>query len=354
MSETTLVQAEQLKNYCALLFQKLGVPQEEALLNADSLIEADLTGVESHGVSRVPLYLKRLRLGLVRPSLELKTIIDMPSTAVIDACNSLGVSVSTKAMGTVIEKAKQNGIAFVTVKNSNHYGTAAYFAKMALEHNMIGFTGTNVPPCMAPWGGTVPYFGTNPIAVAIPAGKQLPIVVDMATSVVARGKIALAAKKNQPIPLGWARTIDGEDTTDAKAALEGALLPFAGPKGSAIATIIEVFSGILAGSIFTSQLVNFNTIFEGPAKVSHFFGAIDIKAFVAIEQFKDNIDQMVTEVKANPPAKGVNEIFLPGEIEWRSREKRLHEGIPLSPVIINELKNEGQIYGVDWSEVFDS
>ena len=280
-------------------------------------------------------YLKRLRQGGVRPVFEMKTVMDGPSIGLFDACHSLGQVAAMRAMAVAIEKAKKTGISFISVRGSEHYGAAAYFAKMALADDMIGFTGTNSPPRTAPWGSRSPFLGTNPFAVAIPAGHQLPIIADMATCVVARGKIILANKKNQPIPLGWAIDKDGEDTTDAKAALQGCVLPFGGPKGSAIAMIIEVLTGVLAGSLLSMQVPD---PANNPGKhmaVSHYFGAIHVAAFGSMEDFKATIDKMILDMKASPKAKGVEEIFMPGEIEARKKQVRSREGIPVSQVVLD-------------------
>ncbi|RKL63337.1 Ldh family oxidoreductase [Thermoanaerobacteraceae bacterium SP2] len=347
--EVKFIQADILRDYCSQLLQKVGVPEDHSRIVADSLVEADLTGVESHGVTRMAVYMKRLRNGGINPVLELKTVMDGPGTAVVDACHSIGQVTSYKVMEMAIEKAKKVGISFISVKNSDHFGAAGYFAKMALPHNMIGFSGTNGAARMAPWGGREPLFGTNPFAMAIPAGKQLPIVADMASCVVARGKIILANKKKQPIPLGWAITKDGEDTTDAQEALKGTLLPFGGPKGSAIAIIVETLTGILAGSLMSSQLVDMASNPSTKNPVSHYFGAIDIAAFGPVEEFKEKVDQMILSVKRCAKAKNVTEIFLPGEIEERKKQKRLKEGIPVPRVILDELKREGEACGIPYT-----
>lgn len=342
------VQAEKLRSYCQNLFGKVGVPSDEAYRNADNLVDADLKGVESHGASRMAVYLKRLRLGLVRPDVKLEFVAEAPGTAVIDACNSMGAAGSYKVMEKAIEKAKVNGVSFITVRNSNHYSAAAYFAQMALEHDMVGFTASNGPARVAPWGGKEPMFGTSPFAYAIPAGKRLPIIVDMATCVVARGKIILAAKKGEPIPLGWARNKNGEDTTNAQEALDGTVLPFGGPKGYAISTVIEALTGILAASAFTTAINDLNADFKNPSFTSHYFGAINIAAFQNPAEFKTNMDAFIESVKANPRGKDVAEIFLPGEMEQKLKLKRLVEGIPMADVTLNELKREGEELGVPY------
>jgi LDH2 family malate/lactate/ureidoglycolate dehydrogenase len=341
-----IVHANALRDLCQKLFEKVGVPAEEAYQNADNLVDADLKGIESHGVSRMSIYLKRLRLGLVRPDVKLKTVMESPGTALLDACNSMGAAVSCKVMERAIEKAKLNGVSFITVRNSNHYSAAAYFAQMAVDHDMIGFTGSNGPARVAPWGGTEAMFGTSPFAYAIPAGKRLPILVDMATCVVARGKIILAAKKGEPILLGWARNRQGEDTTNAQEALAGTVLPFGGPKGYAISTVIETLTGILAGSAFTTAINDLNADFENPSRTSHYFGAIHVAAFQDPAEFKTNMDIFIESVKANPKSKDVKEIFLPGEMEQKLKLKRMAEGIPLAEVTNHELQKESKLLGV--------
>ncbi|MDK2877411.1 MAG: hypothetical protein PWR06_127 [Thermoanaerobacteraceae bacterium] len=343
------INADLLRQYCKELFVASGMPEDEAYINADNLVEANLTGVDSHGVSRMAIYLKRIREGVVNPVCRLKTVQDYKATAAYDACNSMGAVASYKVMKIAIEKARQYGVAFITVKNSNHFGTAAYFAKMAINEGMIGIASTNGPARMAPWGGRDPYFGTNPFAVAVPAGKEFPVIADMATSVVARGKIILAAKNNKEIPDYWALDKNGEKTTNAQAALEGTVLPFGGPKGSAIALLIDVMAGVLAGAAFGRYVKDMYADFENPTGTGHFFGAINIESFVPLQEFKNNMDKMIRDVKKNTPAKGVEEIFLPGEIELRKREKRLKEGIPITIPVLNELKIEGERYGVPFN-----
>lgn len=344
-----IVRAAALRSLCQKLFEKAGVPVEEAYRNADNLVDADLKGIESHGVSRMAIYLKRLRMGLVRPAVKLETVMERSGTALLDACNSMGAAAGWQVMERAIEKAKYNGVSFITVRNSNHYSAAAYFAQLALAHDMIGFTGSNGPARVAPWGGTEPMFGTSPFAYAIPAGKRLPIIVDMATCVVARGKIILAAKKGEPIPLGWARNKQGEDTTHAQAALDGTVLPFGGPKGYAISTVIETLTGILAGSAFTTAIHDLNADFENPSKTSQYFGAIHIAAFQEPDQFKLTMDTFIESVKANPKGKDVKEIFLPGEMEQNLKLKRMAEGIPLPEVTIKELQQECEAFGVPFA-----
>ena len=349
MTASIIVNAHTLRDYCQALFESVGMAAEEAYANADSLVDADLKGIDSHGVSRMPIHLKRIRLGVVKPSHELTLVNEAPSAAVFDAGNSMGALVSLRAMDYVMAKAKTTGVAFATVKNSNHYGTAGYYVEQAIKQGMIGFSATNGMARMAPWGGRAPFFGTNPFAVGVPADKELPIIVDMATSLVARGKIVIANQNKQTIPLGWALNKDGEDTTDPAEALVGTVLPFAGAKGSAIALLIDVMTGILSGSVYGPHVKDMYADFSNPTGTSHIFGAINVEAFIPAGGFRRTVDTMIREIKSSQPAKNVTEIFLPGEIEQRKRLQRLQDGVPLSAPVYNDLKREGEVCGIPFT-----
>jgi len=338
---------KELKTFCIELFKSEGVPSKEAEIIADNLVQANLRGVDSHGVSRIPIYMKRLKLGLVNPVCKTKIEKKSGSIAVMNGCNSMGAVVGYKAMNYAINEAREKGIFFIAVNNSNHFGTAAFFAMMALDHDMIGFSTSNAPSTMAPWGGIKPFFGTNPFAVAIPANKRLPIVIDMATSVVARGKIILAQKNNEKIPEGWAINKEGEMTTDPKEALEGSVLPFAGPKGYSIALLIDVFCGILSGAVYGPHINSLYENFEEPQNIGHCFAAINISKLIDIKDFKNKIDKMIEEIKSSPKAKHVKEIYLPGEIEFNTQKERLEKGIPLTKPVIEELKALGESYNLN-------
>ncbi len=331
------IDRDRLSGFVASVFAKAGVPGDEANLIAESLTEADLTGVESHGVSRVPIYLKRVEMGIVNAAARLEVIADLPGALVLDGCNSMGIVTGSRAMDMAVEKAKTSGAVFVTVKNSNHFGIAAFFTQRALANDMIGYAASNAPSTMAPWGGIKPYMGTNPFSIAFPAGKEKPVVMDMATSVVAQGKIILADKEGKTIPFGWAIAKDGSPTDDPKAALEGTVLPFGGAKGYSISLMIDVLSGMLSGAAFGPYLCNMWNNFENPQNVGHCFMALDVKKFLPLDEFKQKMDTMIRDIKQSPRAKGVDEIFLPGELERRMREKRIAEGIPLGKKTCSDL-----------------
>jgi len=338
----------QLKRFCSVILQKVEIPPAEAYLIAESLVQANLWGVDSHGVTRMAIYVKRLRKKLVNPNPMINVLRETSAMAVMDGDNGPGQVVAARAMELAIAKARESGTGLVGIRNSNHFGTAAFFTMMALRKEMIGIALSNAPATMAPWGGRSPYLGTNPISVAVPAGQELPIVLDMATSVVARGKIILAARKGECIPAGCAIDLDGEETTDAARALDGCVLPFGGPKGSAISLLIDVLAGVLTGAAFGPHIGDLYRNMECPQCVGHMMGAIEISWFSDVEAFKNRIDGMIRELKLVPAAKGVSEVLLPGEIERRIERQREAEGIPLTPEEIDDLRGLALEYGVQW------
>lgn len=335
----------ELRDFCQKLMEKEGMSVSDALVCADNLVDADLCGVESHGVSRMTNYMKRLRTGVVDPKGAPNVEQEYPSSMVIDADNAMGMVAGQYAMRRCIERAKETGCCFATVKHSNHYGMAAYYARMAAQEGVLGFTATNAPPNLAPWGSSQKYMGTNPFSVAVPTHDE-PLLLDMAPSVVAMGKIILAAKLGQKIPEGWVVTKDGRPTTDPVEGQYGTLLPIGGPKGSGIAIFVEVLCGVLAGAQCGPHINHFWKDFENPQDVGHVFMALDISKFMPLETFKDNIGVLIGELKGLPKNPGVDEIFMPGEIENKKRAARKAEGIQLSGAVYEELRLLAEQYGV--------
>ncbi|MCF6409577.1 Ldh family oxidoreductase [Pseudalkalibacillus salsuginis] len=342
--------AEQLIHYVDDLFKTVGLSSEDSHTVAESLVAANLRGVDSHGVTRVPIYVKRLKEGAVNPRPEIKVIQESDATLLIDGDDGMGQMVGRKAMELGIEKGKKSGGVHIGVTRSSHFGAGAYFVKRAVEEDMVAFAMSNAPSTMAPWGGIQPYFGTNPYAFGIPAGKHEPILLDMATSVVARGKIIMAAQDGNDIPTGWAIDDKGRPTTDSNAALAGSVLPFGGPKGYGIAMMIDIMSGVLTGAGFGPHINNIYGDYDKPQNVGHFFQLIDVNRFMPAELFKQRVDQMIDEIKSSPAAEGVEEIFVPGEIEYQAEQKRLENGIDLSEEVYEDIKNAGAECGVDIRE----
>jgi LDH2 family malate/lactate/ureidoglycolate dehydrogenase len=265
----------------------------------------------------------------------------------------MGQVVAARAMEEATRRARQRGVGLVGVRNSNHFGMAAYFAMQALRHDMIGVALSNAPATMAPWGGARPYLGTNPMAIAVPAGDEPPIVLDMAMSTVARGKIILAAQEGLPIPEGWAVDPDSEPTTDPARALEGMVLPVGGAKGYGLATIVEILAGVLVGAAFGPHIGALYDNFTSPQRLGHLLGAIDVQAVDAAERFKGRMDRLIREIRAVPRARHIERIYLPGEIEWLAEHRRRQEGIDLHPQTVQALATVADDLGipVPWSRL---
>lgn len=342
--------SSKLAAFCIDVLDKVGVPRENAEMVAHSLLAANLRGVDTHGVTRLPIYVERLQAGLTNSKTQGVIASETETAAVIDGQDGLGQVVGTTGMRLAIAKAEKMGMASVAVRNSTHYGTAAYYAMMALEKDMIGLALTNSPSLMAPWGGKRPFFGTNPLAIAIPAGEEKSFVLDLATSVVARGAIILAAKKGEPIPPTWAMNKDGEPTTSAKEANEGgALLPLGGHKGFGLAMAIEVLVATLSGGPFGPHLGELYGNPDKPQGVSHFFSAMRIDQFRSVKEFKASMDAMIREVKAEPLGKGFSKIMVAGEPEHITEADRQVNGVPLSEAVIKDLTKMGESVGVPFN-----
>ncbi|GGH82409.1 LDH2 family malate/lactate/ureidoglycolate dehydrogenase [Pullulanibacillus pueri] len=339
---------EKLQTFTEELFKKAGVNAEDAHVIAESLIEANLRGVDSHGVVRSDIYLRRLEAGMIKTKGEMIVESDGPVT-LLDGQNHIGAVVGSKALELIIDSTKKHGTAVVGVKGSNHFGTCGYYLLKAVKENIILMVLSNASQTMPPTGGIRPFIGTNPFSVGIPAGKYQPFILDMATSVVARGKIINAAQKGERIPDTWAIDKDGNPTTDAEAALEGSVLPLGGPKGYAISMFIDILSGVLTGAGFGKYVNNMYENWKEPQNVGHFFIGIDISKFMPVSQFKERIDRYFDEIKSEPTAPDVNEILIPGELEQRATQERKKNGIELPLKVEEELRAWGDKFGVDLS-----
>ncbi len=334
-----------LKAYCQKLLVAQGLTSDDAEVVSDALVDADLCGVESHGVSRMTIYLKRLETGVVNSKTEIVAEREYPASVAFSACNSMGMVVAKKAMLRAIEKAKENGCCIATVRASNHFGMASYYARIAAENDMLAICGTNAPPNIAPTGSSVSYMGTNPIAFSAPTNGA-PIILDMAPSVVAMGKVILAAKLGKTIPEGWALTKEGRPTTDPNEGMKGTVVPIGGPKGYGLSLFMDIFSGVLSGAKFGPHLGNMWHDFENTQDVGHFFIVVDISKLTDLAEFKARLGVMVSEIKALPKNEGVSEIFLPGEIEHNRKAARMQNGIDLPDVVYAELKALGEKYRI--------
>ena len=355
--EQVSVQIEALKNFCVKIFQKLDVPEQDATIITDVLAAADLRGIPSHGVARLRRYVDGLRSGIMLAHPQVKTVVETPSTATIDAGAGLGQPVAYAAMKKAIEKARTVGSGFVTVRNSNHYGIAGYYAMMALPHDCIGISMTNADVLVAPTFGRNAMMGTNPIAVAAPAGNERPFVLDMATSTVPRGKLEVYDRLSKAMPLGWATDERGVSTKDAHLVLEnfkkragGGLLPlggegemFSGHKGYGLGMWVDIFCAVLSGAAYANMVYPKDA--DGkplPANLGHFFGAWRLDAFRPADEFKAAMDDLQRRFKEAPRAQGQERIYIHGEKEYEATDRYLAEGVPLDPKVADDLKALGK------------
>ena len=328
MTETRPVSPQRLLDFSTSVYVAAGMPEADARLVADTLVQADLWGHQSHGVLRLPWYLARLRTGVCAAVAQPKLIVDAGALAVIDGGDAMGQVLTRHAMAEAIARAKIHGIAAVALRNSNHFGTALYYTLAAARAGCVAFLSTNASPAMAPWGGRKKTVGTNPWSWAAPAGKYPPMVLDIANTGVARGKVYLARQKGQPIPEGWAIDASGAPTTDAQAAIDGIILPMAGHKGYAIAAMMDMLSGVLTGSAFGSGVA-------GPYQTERKSGAgqmtivIDIAKLQPLATFNARMEKMIEELKSVPLAQGHDEVFYPGEIEACNDVKNRRHGLLL-------------------------
>ncbi|MEM7531187.1 MAG: Ldh family oxidoreductase [Chloroflexota bacterium] len=337
--------AKQLIDFCTNAYLAMGVPQADSSLLADSLVQADLWGHPSHGVMRTFWYGKRLQSGAMKAVTETELFVDAGAIAVMDGNDGIGQVITTRAMQEAIARAKAHGIGAVAVRNSGHFGTAMYYTRMAAQAGCIGFLSTNGSPAMAPWGGRTKLIGNNPWSIAAPAGKYAPMILDIANTVVARGKLYVAQKKGESIPLGWAIDSEGRPTTNATAGIAGNILPFADHKGYAISTMMDVLSGILSGSQFADAVVGPYEP-EGKSGVGHFVLALNIDAFRPLAEFEADIETLVAKIKGSPLAVGRDEITYPGELEARADERLRGDGVELAEDVVWELDSGARDLGM--------
>lgn len=334
-------QKEELFNFCSRVFQTIGFSETDAGVTSRSLVQAEFEGAKSHGLSRLPIYSQRIREGRIEadPSIEIER---SGSVLKVDGGNGLGQVVSNHTLKRAFSLAEEQGITGAFICNSNHFGTASYYCQMACEFGMALIATTNSPPGIAPWQGKRAFFGTNPIAFGFPTRKNPPVIVDMSSSVVARGKIMMANKQNQEIPEGWAIDENGAETTDPAEALKGALLPLGGAKGYALATAVEMMSAVLSGAAFGPHVNNLFKDTDSFANVGHSFILLNLKKWLNLEQYYSHVEQFLREIKNTPRTKEEEEILYPGERRYRTYLKNREEGIFLSSEVESELIQLGK------------
>ena len=335
-----------LARFAAAVYGSAGVPEDDANLLADTLVQADLWGHQSHGVLRLDWYLARIVAGKMSPVTRPEFAVDAGAIAVLDGHDGVGQVLTRRAMHEAISRARQHGIGAVGVRNSNHFGTAMYYTLAAAKADCVGFLSTNASPAMAPWGGRKKVVGTNPWSWAAPAGRYAPLVLDIANTAVARGKVYLARQKGERIPEGWALDSTGVPTTDPQSAIDGIILPMAQHKGYAIALMMDVVSGVLTGSGFGSG-VHGPYQFERASRCGHLAIALDIAAFQPVAEFHDRIEKLIDEVKGVPLAQGATEIFYPGEIEARNDARNRKDGLQLPDDTLADLARIAKKTGLE-------
>ena len=355
------VPVEPLRAFCARVFERLNVLPEDAALAADALMASDLRGIDSHGVAHLRRYVDDIGRGVILARPKVRTIVETRATATIDAGAGLGQPVSVRAMRRAIDKALDVGAGFVAVRNSNHFGIAGYYAMLALEHDCIGITTTNGRPLVVPTFGRRAMLGTNPIAVAAPAGDERPFVLDMATSTVPRGKLEVYDRLDKNMPLGWATDESGASTADPGrvmenllAGREGGLLPLGGAgestgghKGYGLTLLVDILSAVLPGAAYANQV--YPRAADGralPSAIGHFFGAWRVDAFRPAAEFRAAMDDLQRLLRETPKAEGQERIYIHGAKEAEMTERRAREGIPLHPKVVADLRYVAQKVGL--------
>jgi LDH2 family malate/lactate/ureidoglycolate dehydrogenase len=346
MADERIIAHATLRDFARRVLIQAGMSENDASTVADIQIDADLRGVHTHGVAGLLGYVRRIRAGGANARAVPRVIQSAPGVALVDGDNGLGQIVGHFAMSIAIAKARETGIGAVTARNSSHFGAAAHYAMMALEHDLIGSATTSAGCRIAAWGGKQPVVGNNPLAYAIPAGREWPIVLDMAQSVVAAGKLGMALRKGEQIPLGWALDREGKPTTDPRAGQQGLLVPIGGPKGFGLAVVMDTLSGVMSGALFGLALGQPHTQ-ERPSELGHFFLALDPGRFMPIAEFKERVDTMIRDIKTSERAEGVDQLYLPGEMEFEMRRQRREVGVPLLASLVDDLVALADELGLD-------
>jgi LDH2 family malate/lactate/ureidoglycolate dehydrogenase len=338
--ERVYVKAEDADAFVRALLLAHGLPAQDAATVASCLVSADLRGVDTHGICRLPGYLDRVRRGLInaKPALAPKRVT--PVAASLDGQDAFGFVVGMVAINEAMAMAREFGIGIVSVRRSTHFGMAASYVMPALDAGFIAMVFSNASPAMPPWGGKDGLLGTNPFAAGAPSGREPPFLLDMSPAVAARGKIRRAERRGESIPLGYALDAQGKPTTDPKAALGGVVLPIGGYKGSGLSMLMDIFGGVISGAGFAGGVADQYKVFDRPQDVGHFFLAMRPNLFISEEEYRARMDTLVERVRACPKAEGFDEILIPGEPETRLEAGHRRTGIPYAPGEIAALQAE--------------
>ncbi len=334
-----------LGKFASAILRAAGLDERDAALCADTLVQAELWGHASHGMLRLPWYVARLASGACDPTAKPRVMQDMGALALVDAHDAMGQVAASFAMDEAVRRAGTHGIAAVSVRNSNHFGTAMYYTSRAARRGMLAFLSTNASPAMAPWGGRDKAVGTNPWSWAAPAGELPPLMLDIANTSVARGKVYLAHQKGERIPLTWALDGSGRPTDDPQAAIEGLIQPMAGHKGYAVAMMMDVISGVLSGSAFGANVIGpYHP--EGRSGAGHFVFVLDIARLMPVAEFTARVNELIAGLKRIPLAEGSTGILYPGELEAANDDRARISGILLPPDTVRDLLALARTYDV--------
>ena len=348
----------QLLSFTKKVFLQMGCPEEDASVAAEVLLSADLRGIDSHGVARLSGYIRLWQAKRINSTPDIKVIHETPSTAVVDGDQGLGLVVAPYAMKLAMRKAEQVGTGWVSVQNSNHFGIAGYHAMMALPNDMIGIAMTNASALVAPTFSKEKMLGTNPIAVAIPAGNEPPFIADFATTTAANGKLEILQRKQQDTPEGWVQDENGMASIDANILKKnGSLLPLGSDKthgshkGYALGSIVDIFSAVLSGASYGPWAPPFPAYIPMPENMpgnglGHFLGAMRIDAFRPADTFKNHMDNWISRFRNAAPVDSTNPVLIPGDPERKIESERIKNGIPLLPVVVEDLIATGNLFGI--------
>jgi L-2-hydroxycarboxylate dehydrogenase (NAD+) len=344
-----------LIEFISRVLESAGLPPADARRVAALIAEADARGAEGHGVFRLPQYVKRIQSGGINTRPDIRVIDERPATALLDGDNAMGHLVMSRAADIAVEKARTAGVAWVGARHSNHAGPASLYARMPAVHDMIGiYLAVGSANHLPPWGGVAMLLSTNPIAIAVPALRRPAIVLDMATTNAAYGKVKIKAQRNEPLPEGWMMDFQGQPLTEPKRAGEGFLLPIGGPKGYGLALMFGLLAGTLNGAAFGKNVVDFNHDFASLTNTGHLIIAANIAAFAHVKTFKEKVDEIWDEMKSSPLLPGFDEIRLPGERSTKLYEDRMANGLPVSPELVLALDDLADRLGVarlEWKEI---
>ncbi len=357
---TRLISFEVAGKFIADILVKAGIPLEDAAIVSDVLIQADKFGFDSHGVNRLKhIYLDRIKQDILNPVTKFEIVREGPATAVVDGHNGMGHVIASRSMKLAIDKAHKYGMGMVAVRNSTHYGFAGYYALMAVRENMIGVTGTNARPAIAPTFGVEGMLGTNPLTFGMPTDEDFPFLLDCATSIIQRGKVELYAREGKEMPAGWVIGENGQSKTSSSEVLDdlvaghASLTPLggigeetAGYKGYGYATVVEILSSALQQGAFMKMLTGFKDGKPAPYPLGHFFIAIDINAFTEVDSFKKTTGDILRELRASKKMPGHNRIYTAGEKEYETSRARKDKGITFNDQLLKEYRGLCNAYGL--------